>query len=406
MKILSFGIRNVGRNRTRSLVTTTAMAFAGFIMVFYVSLMEGMINMMENNIVSLNLGDIQIHAEGYREDPDLYKRINNYREHIEKLKSSGYFASPRLYGFGLAASGSTSSGVLLRGLDLEHEITVTQLHRHIMDGSWLDDTDLKGVVIGNKLARTLDTKPGDEIVIVGQAADGSMANDIYYVRGILKSIGDGLDRSGFFMVDKALRDLMVLPDGAHEIVIKRHDNKEDLVIATKRVSAIAPDLEVMNWRQLKPLLARIFDISTSALYFMYIIAYAAIGMVIMNAMLMSVFERIHELGVMKAIGVTPYQISALIFTEALFQTTVASVVAILFGLPLSLYYEKYGLDLSKITSGGSIHGVAFDPIWYCHVTIKSVMEPIIFLFAIVVLSVIYPAVKAALIRPVQAIYYR
>ncbi len=406
MKIVPYAFRSVWRNRQRTIVTVSAMAFTGFIMIFYASLMEGFVRNMERNAVGMNLGDIQIHAPGYREDPDLYKRIKNPAEIIEKLQSAGFTAAQRLYGFGLAASGSSSAGVRMRGIDMRNEVKVTQMYRHILEGSWLSETDPKGVVIGRKLARTLGAKPGDEIVILSQAADGSMANDLYTLRGILKSVGDSVDRTALLMAEKSFRDLMVMPEGAHEIAAMRIDRTTDLEAATDNARKIAPTLEVKNWRQLQPLLARMNDLINNSLIFMLLIAYVAIGMVVLNATLMSVFERIRELGVMKALGLSPLSTAALIFTEAMIKTTAAAGLAVAIGVPLSLYYQTHGIDLSAITGGGTITGIAFDPVWHSRLTYESVVMPVVLLFAVVGLSAVYPAVKAALIVPVKAIYYR
>jgi len=405
MKILSIASRNVIRNWRRTLVTTLAMGFAGFIMILFASLTEGLLYTSERNAVAMNLGDMQIHAEGYRDDPDLYKRIDNAADLVRKLQQAGFHAAQRVYGFGLAAAGSTSAGVQLRGIDLTNEATVTQIHKHVMQGNWLADTDPKSVVIGKKLGRTLNVKPGDEVVIIGQAADGSMANDLYTVRGILKSIGEEVDRAGFFMVERAFRELMVLPQGAHEITVMRPDRSRDLESATAQVAALAPGYETMHWRRLRPVIARILDLADAQTIVMVLITYVAVAMIVLNAMLMSVFERIRELGVMKAIGVTPWQLFLLVYAETMVQVTVASIIALSSGWSVARYFQNNGIDLSAIAGSTSFGGVAIDPIWYAYVTKEAVIIPIVFLFIIAAAAVIYPAIKAAVIRPVKAIYY-
>ena len=405
MRILSMASRNVIRNWRRTLVTTLAMGFAGFIMILFASLTEGLLYTSERNAVAMNLGDMQIHAEGYRDDPDLYKRIGNASDLVRKLQQAGFHAAQRVYGFGLAAAGSASAGVQLRGIDLTNEATVTQIHKHVMQGNWLADTDPKGVVIGKKLGRTLNVKPGDEVVIIGQAADGSMANDLYTVRGILKSIGEEVDRAGFFMVERAFRELMVMPQGAHEITVMRPDRSRDLESATTQVAALAPGYETLHWRSLRPVIARILDLADSQTIVMVLITYVAVAMIVLNAMLMSVFERIRELGIMKAIGVTPWQILLLVYVETMVQVTVASIIALSSGWSIARYFQNNGIDLSAIASSTSFGGVAIDPIWYAYVTKEAVIIPIVFLFIIAAAAVIYPAIKAAVIRPVKAIYY-
>ncbi len=387
------------------MVTTLAMGFAGFIMILFASLTEGLLYTSERNAVAMNLGDMQIHAEGYRDDPDLYKRIDNASDLVRKLQQAGFHAAQRVYGFGLAAAGSASAGVQLRGIDLTNEATVTQIHKHVMQGNWLADTDPKGVVIGKKLGRTLNVKPGDEVVIIGQATDGSMANDLYTVRGILKSIGEEVDRAGFFMVERAFRELMVLPQGAHEITVMRPDRSRDLESATTQVAALAPGYETLHWRSLRPVIARILDLADAQTIVMVLITYVAVAMIVLNAMLMSVFERIRELGVMKAIGVTPWQILLLVYVETMAQVTVASIIALSSGWSVARYFQNNGIDLSAIAGSTSFGGVAIDPIWYAYVTKEAVIIPIVFLFIIAAAAVIYPAIKAAVIRPVKAIYY-
>ena len=405
MRILTMASRNVIRNWRRTLVTTLAMGFAGFIMILFASLTEGLLYTSERNAVAMNLGDMQIHAEGYRDDPDLYKRIDNASDLVRKLQQAGFHAAQRVYGFGLAAAGSASAGVQLRGIDLTNEATVIQIHKHVMQGNWLADTDPKGVVIGKKLGRTLNVKPGDEVVIIGQAADGSMANDLYTVRGILKSIGEEVDRAGFFMVERAFRELMVLPQGAHEITVMRPDRSRDLESATTQVAALAPGYETLHWRSLRPVIARILDLADAQTIVMVLITYVAVAMIVLNAMLMSVFERIRELGVMKAIGVTPWQILLLVYVETMAQVTVASIIALSSGWSVARYFQNNGIDLSAIAGSTSFGGVAIDPIWYAYVTKEAVIIPIVFLFIIAAAAVIYPAIKAAIIRPVKAIYY-
>ncbi len=406
MKLFAVACRNIARNRARTWITTGAMAFAGFIMIFYAALLAGLLQTTERNAIGMDIGELQIHAPGYRQDPDLYNRINNSAAMLKKIETAGYRAAPRLYGFGLAAAGSASAGVRLRGVDLHHEPAVTQINRHILEGRWLNERNPAGIVIGRKLARTLGTDIGAEIVFVGQAADGSMANDLYTVRGILKSVGDDIDRSGFFMSAQAFRKLMILPHGVHEIVAMRQDRTINLEDGTHRLADILPELEVKNWRQLRPTVARIIDLSRSSLLIMLLVTYSAVGILTLNAMLMSVFERIHEFGIMKALGLKPWHVLALITTETLLQVSIAAVLATASAIPLAFYCQSHPLNLSFLAkASANIAGIAIDPVWYCRITAESILAPLLFMYAVALAAIIYPAGKAALIRPIKAIYY-
>jgi putative ABC transport system permease protein len=184
------------------------------------------------------------------------------------------------------------------------------------------------------------------------------------------------------------------------------DRNADLTAATNIVASLAPGYEALNWRELKPVIARILDLADSQMLIMIIITYTAVALIVLNAMLMSVFERIRELGIMKAIGVTPWQLMLLIYAETLVQVTVAAALAGLSGYMVSGYFETNGIDLSSLSEGASFGGVAIDPLWKAYLTPDSIITPIAFLFIIAAFAVLYPAAKAALIQPVKAIHHR
>lgn len=405
MNMWKIGVRSIGRNPRRTIVTTAAMAFGGAVMIFYVALLAGFKDTMERNALLMELGELQVHAEGYRRDPDLYKRIPQPRALIGKLEALGLKAAPRLYGTGLVAAGASSAGVQIRGISVKQEMGVTGLHTHIQLGEWLNPAHPSGAVLGKKLARTLNIKLGDEVVIVSQAADGSMANELFKVRGVLEAVGDSLDRAGFFVTENAFRELLVVPQGTHEIAAVRVDRNAHLVEITAGASAIAVGLETKSWRELNPMIAQMMDTSLVIQAFMLFITYLAVAMVVLNATLMGVFERIREFGVLKALGVSPFGIAQVVFFEVITQGLLAMVAAVAAGWGISKYFEVYGLDLSSMTSGASLMGVAFDPVWYTRITPMGVVLPAVSLLVVALLAAIYPGAKAAVIAPAEAMHH-
>ncbi len=401
MSILKMSLRNVGRNRRRSLVTIAAMTLATFVMLVYGTLMTGILVSMERNAVIMDTGQVQIHKPGYLEDPDLYGLIDNSDDILSKLNKQGLDAAPRLYGFGLGASGSSSAGVSLRGVDIEREAHVTKLHDHIREGQWLDAKDPQGVVLGHSLAHSLGAKIGSEIIVLSQASDGSMANDLFKVRGILNSVNESINRGGLLMPAATFRELMVVPNGAHEIAVMGEDLTDLDALAT-RIQSAAPKQEVKHWKALQPLLANLLETSKGSMIFMSILTYLAIAMVVFNAMLMSVFERIREFGVLKAVGMPPRRLAMMIFGEATVQVLIAGILATALGLPTALWLQERGIDLRSFTNDMSFGGIAMEPIWYTHVTTEAVIQPIAVMLLMTGLAVIWPALKAALIKPIEA----
>ncbi len=406
MNIWKMALRNIGRNQRRTSITTLAMSFAAAMMIFTVALSDGFVVSMEQNALGLDLGDVQLSAVGYRDDPDLYTTIENPDALLAKLEAEHFRASPRVMGGGLAAADRASAGVVLRGVDLVCEPRVTNLHNHIAQGQWLAEDKPHEVVIGKRLASLLRVGIGSEMVVLSQASDGSMANELYRVRGILGAVNEGVDRSGVLMTAASFRALMLLPQGAHIIAVRRPDPHAPLAPDLARLQAIATAEDVTSWRELQPILASLIENSKISVAMMILMAYAAISMVVLNAMLMSVFERIREFGVMKAIGVSGWQVLGIILAEGMLQAILASVLGVFLGLPLAYYAQEHGIHMAAFAGDIAFGGLTLDPVWNSHITSNALVSPIVFLLVITFVSVIYPASKAGLLNPVEALRHR
>ncbi len=407
MKSWRMAARNIMRAKRRSFITVAAMALALGIMTMYDGLMEGLLLDMKRIITEMEMGDIQIHHPEYRVSPSLYKQVPEPEKLIAQLKEKGYRASYRLFATGLAAKDNSSSAAILRGVDATLEDETLELPEHLLAGKWLDAADPNGVVLGKKLAKSLNAKVDDQVVIVSQAADGSLANDLFKVRGVLKSVGDGLDRGGFYMNAATFRDLMVMEQGAHEIIVSLPKDVK-LTAAAAQIKTLVPNMEVATWKQISPALAEMLDIWEVMLIPMTILVYVAVGIVILNAMLMAVFERIREYGVMKALGVGPWSIFMLVLMETLLMTLAAVVLGEAFGIPGLHYLQNTGLDLATLGNGEglAISGIAMDPVWRGALTARVIAIPLISLIVLALLAAVYPAMKAARLNPVDAMHHQ
>ena len=401
MLILKMAWRNIGRNRRRTVVTVGAMAFGLYAMVIWFGMLEGMLNDMEETVVEVELGDLQIHAPTYLDDPSLYTDIDDAGALVSRLEAAGFRASPRLVGAGLAAARDSAAGASLRGIDVRANARVSAIATRLAEGAWLDDAEPGGVVVGRRLARTLDVAVGDELVVLSQTTDGGIANDLYAVRGILASVGDSVDRSAVFLTAAAFRELFVMPEGAHEIVVRRPDDLE-LAAALEAVQGLAPGLDTQSWRALVPTLATYLDSARQMMGVVSAIIYIVVAILILNAMLMAVFERIRELGVLKALGVEPRQVLSLIFAESALQTGLALAVGLALSVPTLWYLAEFGIDTGAL-GGVSVIGTTFATVWQAAVSPFTFVTPSLTLVLLATLAAAYPALKAARISPVEAL---
>jgi ABC-type lipoprotein release transport system permease subunit len=404
MGILKMAWRNIGRNRRRTAVTVGAMTLGLFAMVVWFAMLEGMLNDMEDTIVEVDLGDLQIHAPTYLDDPSLYTVIDDVDALLGELDAAGFRASARLVGAGLAAAHDSAAGASLRGVNVEDDARVSVIPTRLAEGAWLDGGDPAGVVVGRRLARSLDLALGDELVVLSQATDGGIANDLYSVRGILDSVSDGVDRAAVFLTEAAFRELFFMPSGAHEVVVRRPDDLE-LAAAVEAVQGLAPGLDTQSWRSLMPTIATYLDSARAMMGFVSAVVYIVIAILILNAMLMAVFERIREFGVLKALGVEPRQVLALIFVESAMQTGLALVVGMVLALPTLWYLVEVGIDTGAL-GGVTVIGATFATVWHASASPAAFITPTMTLVVLVLLAVIYPALKAARISPVEAMRHQ
>jgi ABC-type lipoprotein release transport system permease subunit len=396
--------RNIWRNRRRTIVTLAAMSLALWVMILYTGLLEGYMLGMEQNILNLELGDVQVFALDFRENPSLYARISEPESLLEQIEHLGFRACSRLLGGGLAAAGESSAGVSFRGVSTTRDAQVSDIHKHVTLGEWLVAEHPKDVVIGRRLAQTLGVEPGDELVALSQAADGSIANDLFRVRGVLKRVSEATDRAGIFMTVEAFQDFFVMHEGAHQIIIRRPEDV-NIAEAAEAIRAIAAGLDVQSWRELMPTIASMLDSARAIMVVVFFIIYIAIGILILNAMLMAVFERIREIGVLKALGFSPAWVVGLIVVESSLQTGLAILLGLALSVPGLWFLIEKGVNMGTL-GGMSVMGLAVDPVWRAVVTNNTFTLPVLILVVIVTLAVIYPALKAALIRPVEAMQHQ
>ncbi len=408
MKVLRMAWRNLWRNGRRTLVTVGAMTLALWAMVLYTSLMQGMLGSMESTLLDVELGEIQIHADGYLERPSIWERIEDPDALLQALDETGLRSSARLLGGALVASGDASTGAVLKGLRPERDAQVSDVYQRLDRGEWLDPFDPMGVVLGYRLARTLGIDVGDELVALSQATDGSMANDLFLVRGVLESLSEETDRATVFLVEDQFRSFFTLEDGAHQVIVRSGEG-QDLAAAAGVVEQAAassvPGVEVKSWRDLLPGIANILDSAQAAVQVVAFVVYVVIAILILNAMLMAVFERIREFGVLKAIGVSPRRVLALILIEGALQAALAIVIGLVASLPALWFVTARGIDVGQL-GGTAIMGVSMDQVWTGAVSPATIAGPVMILLFIVGLAVLFPAVKAARISPIEAIHHQ
>ncbi len=401
MIILKIAFRNIFRQKRRTLLTALTI-FGGFTLAaISIGWSEGTYSYTIDMFTRNQMGHIQIHGKGYLDKPTLYNTVNNYGQIGETISGLDGLEAwcPRLYSSGLVAVAEKSAGAMIIGIDPALENEATGFDKKVAKGKSFSENPARQAILGSGLMDILNADIGDSAVIVSQAADGSIANDIYEIVGLVKS-GDNLsDRSSFYLHISDAQELFVLDQRVHEIAIIAEDlsDVEELVGEIK--GAIGdPDLSIEPWQEFAKqfYVAMQADKQGSWIMIFIIILIVAVG--VLNTVLMTVLERIREYGVLRALGTRPIQIFRLIILE----TNFIAAGSILVGLIVSTIIN-YLLSINGISIGESITygGVQFTKM-YSEVNAISLYIPAITVIITASLVSVFPAIKAARTSPSKA----
>ena len=403
--LLRLALRNIWRNRRRSLLTISAMVVSSSLLILALGVFSGMLADILSSATEQYYGHLVVSRAGYLDDHDLFDAFVPDSDLLARLRQNPEVlgASPRLRAFGLVSQGKNTYPAELLGVVPKDERQVTNLEQHLVAGSYLSPGAGAGALLGRGLAAKLGVKPGDELVVVTQAADGSIGNDLLTVRGVFATGDTGHD-NGLVLVDLPwLQKLMVLPGQIHEVAVRLAEPLRASQVAAALAPTLPDHLTAVGWESLLPEMREAiasFDVSRMIIV---VILYFATGLGILNTFFMSVMERTREFGVLMAIGMRPWRIRALVLLETLAMGLCSLVAGVGLGLLLTLYMAKHGIDLSATLTPITYAGGTLPPRLHAVLESSNVVLPAVLLLVVCLLAGFLPANRAAKLRPVEAL---
>jgi len=397
--------RNLWRQKRRSLITASAMAVGVALSMSLICLNDGTYAKLFEVMVERNLGHIQVHHPDYPAKRSPHDTIEHGSTVIAGMRATEGVrqVSVRVHGAGLVGGESRSEGVQLLGVDPEAEAAVTSLDEQVDQGAYLDPSAPGEILLGEGLFETLELSLGDQVVAMTQASDGSIGNALYTVRGTVNTGSVGMDRAGVYLLLSDLQELLVLDDQVHELTILL-DDIDDMDAYVTRFRAEYPDLLVRSWTEVSPQTAAMLGMQDSVAVITLFLVFFIAAFGVINTMLVSVFERTRELGVMRAMGVSPLQLVQVVVLESLWLGGIAGAAGVALGLGLDAYLVFVGLDFSaSIPDGFEFNGVRLEPVLRGVVRPMPIVLTAVFLVMVSVLAALWPAIRAGLIRPIDAI---
>ena len=401
--LLTMAWRNLWRQRRRSLVTSSALAVGIALCMATICFQDGFYQTVREVIVERTLGHLQMHHPDYPGREHLHDTLQDSTERLAKLDAHPDVlrATVRLRGQGLVGGAGGSEGAELTGVDPLREHAATRIGEVVEQGRYLSDGPAHEAVLGIELARALELTVDDELLVVTQAADGSMGNDLYRIVGLLSTGNERFDKLGVQLHLADAQELLVLPDQVHEIVLVTQPGVDlPSVQETLSTPEIADGALVRTWGEVNPDMAKLLGMQDIAAWILLGIVLSVAAIVVLNTMMMVVFERTREIGLLKALGMRPSRIIQLIAFEALSIATVAVVLGVALGGLLDLYLVNVGVDL--VEEDLVFNGIRISGSLYGYVEPKSVLNTILFAYVVSFVASLWPAWRATRLQPVTA----
>ncbi|MBI5645589.1 MAG: ABC transporter permease [Ignavibacteriae bacterium] len=401
--LLRIAWRNLWRNKRRSGIVLASVIVGLIAIILDESVVTGFVNQMLENQIGAHVTHVLIHRKGFRENMLVDRTIPDPAALLARLDTMhGVKAfDTRVVSFGLASSAENSSGAMIVGVG-PREDELTTIASSIVEGQYVD-ADGGGILIGKKLAEKLNVTLGEKIVLMASARDGSVANAMYRVCGLYSSFSSEFEKTYVYITRGDAQAMLGIGDAVHEIAVRVEDPSRVASIAAVLRVGTDPRTECLSYEEILPLLVSQVEMYKNMMWFIYLIVGAAMVFGIVNAMLMSVFERIREFGVLLATGMSTGTLFRLVLLEALLLGLVGTALGMGAGLAVYARLAATGLDLAVFAEGMTAWGIGTvitPELSYTTVLRQALVVPLLCM-----LAALYPAWKAVRLQPVQAISF-
>lgn len=401
MLLLKLAWRNLFRNVRRTVLTVMLVGFSLVALILTDGIMIGIQESMVGTITETLAGEAQIHRRGFLDDMDDELYITDPDPIIERVSANEAIAAyaPRVLSAGMITSPYNIAGGLIYGVNADREVSISKIKRAIVEGDYLSGST-RQILLGKPMVELLEVSLGDRIVVtVSEVETGEISQELFRLSGIIEFGVPAMDEGlAFINLDVAQR-LVGLDEGIHEIAV-RFKNPED---AKNRDHAFYrefnnDEIEALSWLDFSPAVSALIEMANYGTLIIGIVLFLLATLGLINSLFMSIYERIYEFGVAKAIGTTPRGIVGLVMLEAFLIAIVSCVMGSVLGYHVNSWYEANGIPLGSF----EVEGVVLQGL-YTKVVIEQFITLPFYVVLLVLVAAIYPAIFAARIVPATAL---
>lgn len=399
--LLTLSWRNIWRHPGRSGALLAAVIAGLWAGVLTVGAMNGMLKQRLDYLINNEISHVQIHHPQFLTDayprnfiPDT-GQIKTWLDQDERIRDFSF----RTLTDGMLQSPVKTSGVRIRGIDTTTEPRTTRFHENMVTGDYLDAQVRNPLVMGRSLAQSHQVDIGQRIVLVFETVDNELTAAAFNIVGLFASASEHYDKSNIFVRAEDLNSLLADQPVFHEIAMMLH-HADEAGAVTGDLNTTFTESRAQAWFELSPELQTLVDYGQVMLLIITTVIMLALAFGIMNTMLMAIFERLHEIGMLISVGMSRLRVLVMILLESLILTLIGALTGIVFAAISVAWLHERGINLELFASG--LAEIGYDNIIY------PFLEPdefVIIVFVVIVVTLLaatYPAIKATRIDPLEA----
>lgn len=399
--IFTIAWRNIWRRPARSGVLLASIIIGLWAGVVAVGTMNGMMNQRVNYLIDSEITHLQIHHPEFlteRRPSDTIPNVEEIRAFL-RTQPEVVSYSTRSLSDGMLQSAVKASGVRIRGIDPELEQQTTTFYRNMVEGEYLSDTFRNPVIVGQAMANDHHLRLGDRIVLTFEGLNGQLTSTAFNIVGIFRSASSDFDTFNVFVHSADMNRYLGAEGIVHEMaVLLTHADFSSEV--TTRLNEQFSGIEAQTWQELSPELSTIVELSGLMLFIITLVIMAALAFGILNTMLMALFERMREIGMLISIGMSRKKVFSMILLESLLLTLVGALLGLLLAWLSISYLSVNGVNFEMFAEG--IAELGWDHIVFPVLTSSEYISILVLVASVSLLSAVYPAFKAIRIHPLEA----
>jgi ABC-type lipoprotein release transport system permease subunit len=402
MMTISLAWKNIWRNRSRSMALLMAIGLGVAAGLILMGLVKGMLIQRFDSLIENQFSHIQIHAPEFlaeQESALTLPAVEKWREGVESVPQLKAYAF-RTLTQAMLASGYTAQGVQVIGINPDSEKHMNRFYENLTEGQYLPEDIRNPIMISERMARKLRVQLGGRLVLTFQNLSGDITSAAFRVAGVFRTSNAGYDDMHVMVRAEDMQSLLSDVPVWHQMAILLHDHQDAKEVA-KMLEEKYPHLDIRSWSQLSPELTILMEQGNFFSYIFMVIILLGLAFGILNTMLMAVFERMQELGMLMAIGMNKTKIALMIILETIYISFVGGLVGLGIGLGFMGMFGEKGLDLQGLSDALAEFG--YDSVIYPQIALAEIITVLILVFLTALASSIGPALRAIKLNPAEAV---